>query len=369
LNTDGFSTRSTSRSSADATPIVLRQTEERRFIFKPTLVDNAINAAAAIRGTFVYQRKRRTDAWEDIEAVNLASLRADDGVRLDLRSSEVLLLWERLGQLYKLMQDKGLPIGVHDWIPMPHTEVVDKVRELLETDGSTANRAELLQVFLGWLAEHSVDELKGAFADDLLNFDAAIGAARLARMLRETEEALSNADEEFWQQFIQQHSWVISQVFAYPLMIIQGKAYVGGKGTDNRGGGVVDFLYRNMVTTTAVVVEIKTPMTSVLASRSYRDGIYPPSLDLSGATQQLAHYRQSLLENYQSLRGGGDEQFRTFNLRSLLIIGRTPDINDFPRCRSFELFRASQRDAEILSFDELIVKARSLLSLLIPNGL
>ena len=128
MNTDGFSTRSTSRSSADATPIVLRQSEERRLSFQPTLVDNANNAAAAIRGTFVYQRKRRTDAWEDIEAVNLASLRADDGVRLDLRSSEVLLLWERLGQLYKLMQDKGLPIGVHDWIPMPHTEVVDKVR-------------------------------------------------------------------------------------------------------------------------------------------------------------------------------------------------------------------------------------------------
>ena len=35
------------------------------------------------------------------------------------------------------------------------------------------------------------------------------------------------------------------QIFSYSAVLFQDKAYVGGKGIDNKGGNVIDFIYQN----------------------------------------------------------------------------------------------------------------------------
>src|SRR5580658_3502578 len=52
-----FEIRSTSRSSAGCNPIVLREGDQVRLVFLPTLVENPGNPKASVDGQFVYQRK------------------------------------------------------------------------------------------------------------------------------------------------------------------------------------------------------------------------------------------------------------------------------------------------------------------------
>jgi hypothetical protein len=363
MTADQFQTRSTSRQSADATPVVLRLGERIRLVFKPTLVRNARDAAAAVHGAFVYQRKAPAGEWEDVEAINLASLRSGDGVRLELSSVEVLRLWQQLGGLYQLVEREGVPMGVQEWTSMPRTQVLDAIRGLLSADESPAEQLQALEVFVRWLQEQDAERLARVLEGDLLHFDATISAAKLRRFLDEAQAQLANSVEEYWQRLLESNSWALSQIVAQPIVIVRSKVYVGGKDISNTGGSIADFLYRQKLTSNATLVEMKPPTTPLLAGHEYRPGVYGPSADLSGAVQQLLHDRHALEEEYLILARGEDE-FRTFSTRALLLIGRSPATSDVPRCRSLELYRGSQRDIEILTFDDLLEKVRMLLALL-----
>jgi hypothetical protein len=59
------------------------------------------------------------------------------------------------------------------------------------------------------------------------------------------------------------------------------------------------------LTAKAGLVEINAPTAPVLARNEYRAGVFGPSSDLSGATQQLLHDRDSLEQEYMSLALGG----------------------------------------------------------------
>ena len=174
--------------------------------------------------------------------------------------------------------------------------------------------------------------------------------------------------EAYWQKLFEQHSWVLSQVCSQPLVIIRGQAYVGGKNIDNREGNVVDFLYRNGITDNATLIEIKTPVTTLLAPREYRNNTYRPSGELSGATQQLLTDRLSLIQEYDSLTRDGDQQFKTFSPRSVLVIGNAGrQLGTRTRRQSFELYRGNLRDVDIVTFDELQKKISLVIELLEGN--
>jgi hypothetical protein len=182
--------------------------------------------------------------------------------------------------------------------------------------------------------------------------------------LARADANLNNGDEGFWQDLLETNSWVISQVYAQPLVIIRGQAYVGGKGIDNRGGNVVDYLYKNALTSNALLIEIKTPLTKLLAPAAYRNRVFACSVDLSGATQQLLGARATLIQDYDVLTRRDPGRFEVFSPRALLIAGWLPPADDGERRRSFELFRSSLRDVDVVTFDELIAKARALYDLL-----
>ncbi|WP_252187992.1 hypothetical protein [Bacillus sp. RIT 809] len=57
----------------------------------------------------------------------------------------------------------------------------------------------------------------------------------MKKLLNIWEENKENDNEEFWQRVFKEHAWVLSQVFASPLLIFDEKAYIGGKGLGNKG--------------------------------------------------------------------------------------------------------------------------------------
>ena len=198
----------------------------------------------------------------------------------------------------------------------------------------------------------------------LRNLTAAVGLGSLKEALGSWEAHESSSNEEFWQKTLTEHSFVLGHVFPWPVCIVKGKAYVGGKSMLNTGGGVVDFLVKNSLTNNVALVEIKTPSTPLIAGL-YRDGAHSPSAELSGSIVQVLGYRASLQQEFLALRNGMPGDLESFEPRCVVIIGNTTEIRGDPsKLRSFELYRNHTGNVTVVTFDELFEKTRALVSVL-----
>jgi hypothetical protein len=68
---------------------------------------------------------------------------------------------------------------------------------------------------------------------------ALLGLSALKAAVNEWEANAENGSEAFWQEALARHSFVLSHLFAHPLVVIQERAYLGGKALE-QGGGVDD---------------------------------------------------------------------------------------------------------------------------------
>ena len=106
-------------------------------------------------------------------------------------------------------------------------------------------------------------------------------AKRIIDILGIWDTHKGNKDEEFWQLTFNENSYVLSQVFAFPLVFIKDKAYVGGMKMDRTDARFVDYVYSAESSREAILIEIKSPTTPLLGSE-YR-GNLPPSRELAGS--------------------------------------------------------------------------------------
>lgn len=212
------------------------------------------------------------------------------------------------------------------------------------------------------------DELQRVLRDEDANvlnlFDIILGAAKLRKFLTEYNNNNDNPNEVYWHALFKNNSWVLSQLFAYPVVIIGDQAYVGGKTLSNTGGNVVDFVYRNEITSGIALVEIKTPTSDLMAARPYRPpNVFAAASELNGAIVQLLTGKSSLLAEADRLSRAGSQEFAAFDPDCLLLVGSLSSLSG-DRLRSFELYRRGLKDVQIVTFDELRRKLGSLLTLL-----
>ena len=117
-------------------------------------------------------------------------------------------------------------------------------------------------------------------------------------------------------------------------------------------------------------VEIKRHDTPLLAARPYRPAAWPPSDEVSGAVSQMQATVQAAVENLgRKLVPEDDEGNPTgetlFNVqpRAFLVVGsldefHTPAGLNEAKVRSFELYRRNVVRPELLTFDELLARAK-----------
>lgn len=367
---------STSRASADCEDIVLRETETTRLVFRPKLVDNPNDDDAAVRGCFVYQRKRMAEDWEDHKDLDLTQLKADEWIKLELRSAELLHLHQELQALYELHRSEGIPWGEVEYVPARKN-----LMELVALDaGSLASAlednelfgAQLLTRLLSWIVKgQDLDQIISAMEtlglDAIQDLSSLAALSNLKQVLRIWGEHHENSDEEFWQETFRSQALILAQIFAYPVVILEGKAYVGGKTIANAGGNVVDFLLANQLTRNVILVEIKTPVTRLLGAK-YR-GVYNASSEIVGATQQVSNYKNSLCNEFLALAKDSGADFEVFDPICLVIAGNVEaELSDAVKRKSFELFRGQLRSIQVLAYDEVFSKVRSLFGLINNQG-
>lgn len=185
----------------------------------------------------------------------------------------------------------------------------------------------------------------------------------LQRLLANWRQNETNDKEAFWQATLSDNSFALSQVFALPVVILQERAYLGGKDIRNSHGRITDFLVANELTENVGIVEIKTPTTLLLATE-YRDGVYPPSSEIAGAITQVLRQKDTLLKELHGRRGSGDISFHAFEPECVVIAGTyVREVHDLHTRASFELFRANLRHVRLVTYDELFRKIEALLRL------
>lgn len=356
---------STSRTSARVDDIELRVTQTTRLIFRPLLVDNAQNRQAAVKGALIFQRKRPGQDWGDHKELSLSQLKAEQWVKLELDSAETLKLFQELAALYELYGQEGIPKGEVEYYRADAglgalLAATDEEIEALEKAPEAL--ARLLRLSLSPKMIRLSEALEKLDTRSLQDLTSLVGLRTLRASLELWEENKQNSYEEFWQETLSAYAFVLSQVFAYPAVIIKGKAYVGGKTVENVGGNLVDFLLQNKITRNVVLVEIKTPITPLLGPR-YRDNVYSISKEISGAVVQVSNYRYTLLKEYSNLHEALD--FYAFEPACVVIAGNfAAELDDETKRRSFELFRAQLRSVQLITYDELFGKVELLIGLL-----
>lgn len=364
--------KSTSPRSATTDDIVLREGQMVRLVFRPMLVKNDQDPSAGVKGTFVYQRKVKSQDWEDVPAVSLRSLKTGEEYRLELHSAELLTLFSELAGLYELYREAGIPRGETKYIRAKSTVAAlsnmsdEELRAVVE--GTESLGATAVARLIRWARDASnftllFDRLETLEPDSLRNLNAALGVAVLKRALMTWSQNKDNANEEFWQSLLAGQAFVLEQIFSLPIIVIQEKAYVGGKTIANSGGHIADFLVKNAVTNVVGLIEIKTPKTRLLGP-IYRNSVYNVSADLAGAIQQVLVYRQSLVNERDRLLEEHPD-LESFSPRCVVLIGHArKELNDKAKRQAFELFRQQMSDVEVITYDEMFERTRRLVRIL-----
>jgi Domain of unknown function (DUF4263) len=189
--------------------------------------------------------------------------------------------------------------------------------------------------------------------------------------LKEYEDhmRLSDWSESHWQDFFERQHWAFGYGLDYRMMRQFGREMtVGAGGTDNRDKPVIDFLMS--FTDYTVLVEIKTPDTPIFAtSRRGRAGTWEFSREFTSAVSQIIEQKAEWLSFAQTgehhNKAGEALTARTRNARSILVFGSREEFSSSTNARdaslkrdTFELFRRECRSIDIVTFDELLERAR-----------
>lgn len=230
----------------------------------------------------------------------------------------------------------------------------EAVQALVETETSAAeikelkNRRDVVDTMQSWL-------------DDDESFAEA--------------KAEAGGAEKAWQNLLEANPWVLGVGLGGRLYTTwdEGKLEqtVRGANLQTSGKRADAFLVSNGLLRSVALAEIKHPDTPLLAKDQYRSDVYGISREFSGAIAQAQETARAAKESLagwiaeRDSEGGntGDGAYLV-EPRSFLVIGSMSDLCSSQgnridaKFRSFESFRSNLKSPEVLTFDELVERAR-----------
>lgn len=268
--------------------------------------------------------------------------------------------------------------AVHDDVltkldPEKFRRVIQVNQPLVEVRRETAAEAKRRAQGDGWgtetvreIVQHLPNLAKQA-PRDLMMLHAEIERATLAKVIEKYDELLGKTTQErHWQTFFEQNKLVLSMAFARPVKLLHTQFHAKPSTITGAGAQIGDFLFGELGQALAIV-EIKKPGTELVQGKAYRgEEVFGPSAELSGAMTQVL-YQQSELRQRWMQQTYDSEKLRSWKpdvIKCVVIAGSTP--TEQVKRRSFEVFRNSCKDVEVVTFDELLNKLKLLHKYLTP---
>jgi hypothetical protein len=187
-------------------------------------------------------------------------------------------------------------------------------------------------------------------------------------------ERLRTTPEGLWQSFFEANQWIFGYGLSYQFTTnLDGKKLEQMvRGADLGGAGkIADGVMKTLGRINSLCfVEIKTHTDNLLRKNPYRSNAWAPTEVVAGGVAQVQATVQDAIEAYTRTlepqnKDGSPTGEKLFNVepRSFLVVGNlaefeTPNGVNEPKFRSFETYRRNTRRPEILTFDELLERAR-----------
>jgi hypothetical protein len=229
---------------------------------------------------------------------------------------------------------------------------------------------EIADAFLKLDPEFIRAVLQNSASGILTSQDLNQAAAR-KEQLAEFERGLlyENNDESYWQEFFNTNKWIFGYGLNYVILDVNGNVYTGGRNLHGKGGTRPDFYGSTRGKAKfSVLVEIKTPDTPLLTGKAeIRSGVWSLSRELTDAVAQIQGNTDEL--NVSAARDRNNEQILrgkyTVTPKGILVVGSLGEFKDpqstvdIPhKVWTFERFRRSLTNVEVITFDELHERAK-----------
>lgn len=365
---------STSKVTAEVQAMALRQNNHMRIVYVPKIIDKSDDWVTSISGCFIAQRKGINDNWEDINGISLSNLKKGEWTKFDLSSEEwlnSLAYADKLREMcvkeknFRKIQNKQVLILDEDINKNEIKKTIDVLmncKKQKEFISELMNNSHIFNKILDNKEEVNLF-LKNITDDNKANIFNAINLDLLNPKI--ISNNMQNASEQFWQNLFKEKPYYLSIIAPSILQIICGQSYMGSKAIDNRGASIADFTF-NQGIDNMCIIEIKTPLTSLIEKDKYRENVYTPSSELVSALVQIKEQKDNFLKEYNSIRNkslDNNIEFRAFDPKCYLIIGSTNNLNKM-QIKSLNLFRNELKSIEVITYDELLMKIEILYEIL-----
>jgi Domain of unknown function (DUF4263) len=337
-------------------PIILEQSKTTRRCFYGELAsDDAGNWD--LRGNIVCERKGK-NGWHPLDGAALNKLKGGEITKLELRRDHVRNFIRGLQVLAEAAQTVGIDLRGDEL-------VVGKKDEMLHVPSD--QRAMLEQL---------INENGGTEFWEMLQMQQPELTARLAdaEILRQREVSVSTFevelsaqrwDEPAWEAFFRENQWIFGLGLRFQfLSVLQNQANYGGGDYSRRGEQKGEFLMTSEADERfTVLVEIKRPDTKFFRDAPYRSGVPGFNTEFVNAVSQV-QVNTHTWETEGSRRERdavrlARANIRTISPRSILVCGHLRELaDDIDKRNAFELFRCRLSAPDIVTFDELLARAR-----------
>lgn len=362
---------SVSKDVAECNAVVLKYNDTFRYLFVPKLIDNSNDKSKCISGQFIVQKKSRNDKWENHDFLPINKMVKDQWINLDLSTSSMDILISYVQKLRELYLEEGKydSFGTVRTFVFSNKLNSEEKELILDMFDKNDKLKEELRKYLK--DDISIEDVLNVIGTGKLNINQLVNKLNetetnqiyntlQAKMINPIflEDNLENDEEKFWQELFKQHPNILSTIIPSVVHIIEDQPYFGGKAIDNKGGTIGDFLYKSG-TNNVSIIEIKTPSTDLLGME-YRNDVFCPSKELTGSIIQIRKQKDNLMKEYDHIRRKSlikGKDFDAYDPKSYIIIGNSSKLNSI-ELESFELFRNSLKDIEIITFNELIEKLK-----------
>lgn len=293
--------------------------------------------------------KPRAGGWTEAAEKEEFTFRADEFARLLTFLAQIQFI-DLSNQENFQIEDISTQSGPKAIIDADERGIIERVRSM-----NTEQRSALLGAMQATLSADDISILLGRKQ----------GLVEYERQLR-----AGDWSEAQWQDFFDREQWVFGYGLDYRFMrCFDREMTVGAGGTDNQNKPIIDFLMS--FTDYTVLVEIKKPETRIFKERrGGRAGTWEFSPEFMGAVSQIIEQKAEWLAFSQfgeHHNKAGTERLtaRTRSAKSILVIGSKTEFASSNNQRdatimadTFELFRRECRSIDIITYDELLERAR-----------
>lgn len=236
----------------------------------------------------------------------------------------------------------------------------DTLHRLIAEDSSNMDLSIAEQKEVIQLVSKNKKAIAEGQPESLTKLHNDIELVTLEKLIEKYEEMLGKKlKEDHWQKLFSENPFILGLTFGCPIIKIQSHAFIGSKKLSGEGDKITDFLVKNSLTDNTAIFEIKKPNTTLFNKTPYRDGVYTPHSEFSGAITQLLDQQYQFQRSISLIKEASRVyDIETYAVHGVLIIGLTP--GDIDQRKSLELFRGNSKGITIITFDELLERLKQL---------